>query len=190
MYKECKTEQSATHQRDLAFGLLNLMDEIPYEKITVSNFCAYMKIPRKAFYRYFTSKEDALETLVSLVLLDIGTYQIPAEVTAEDAILEESLRFFFYWSDNRRILEILLKNSQMEIFFFQTVSLCLTEMNIFHRLLGHLDSLSQESIVSYYIGGILSMLMFWTKNHFPESADVMAQRLVRLVGSPLPNPNS
>ena len=60
MYKLCKTEQSAARQRELEQSLAAMMLVRRYEDISVSEFCSYAGIPRKAFYRYFSSKDGAL----------------------------------------------------------------------------------------------------------------------------------
>ena len=60
MYKICQTEQSARRQRELEQGLLQLMLRKNYEDISVSDLCEHMALPRKSFYRYFSSKDGAL----------------------------------------------------------------------------------------------------------------------------------
>ena len=70
MYKLCKTEQSAQRQRQLEEGLLAAMKTKRYEEITISDLCEQMDIPRKSFYRYFSSKDGALHALNDHTLLD------------------------------------------------------------------------------------------------------------------------
>ena len=70
MYKLCKTEQSAQRQRQLEEGLLTAMKTKRYEEITISDLCEQMDIPRKSFYRYFSSKDGALHALIDHTLLD------------------------------------------------------------------------------------------------------------------------
>ena len=55
MYKLCKTEQSANRQRSLEQGLLQAMQIKHFDEISVSDLCAQLDVPRKAFYRYFDS---------------------------------------------------------------------------------------------------------------------------------------
>ena len=64
MYKLCKTEQSALRQRELEEGLLKTMSVHHYDDISVSDLCQQMDIPRKSFYRYFSSKDGALFALI------------------------------------------------------------------------------------------------------------------------------
>ena len=80
MYKLCKTEQSAQRQRELERGLLNAMSTHQYEEISVSDLCDQMEIPRKSFYRYFSSKDGALHALIDHTLLEFESF--PSNVTA------------------------------------------------------------------------------------------------------------
>ena len=70
MYKLCKTEQSAQRQRELEQGLLAIMNSTRYEDITVSDMCQKLNIPRKSFYRYFSSKDGALHALIDHTLME------------------------------------------------------------------------------------------------------------------------
>ena len=45
-------------------GLLAMMEHRSFEEISVSDLCERMGIPRKSFYRYFSSKDGALMALL------------------------------------------------------------------------------------------------------------------------------
>jgi len=49
MYKQCRTEQSARRQRELEQGLVQVMLKRQYDEISVSDLCAEIDVPRKAF---------------------------------------------------------------------------------------------------------------------------------------------
>ena len=68
MYRFCKTEQSFQRQRELEQGLLSMMEHKRFEEISVSDLCDRMGIPRKSFYRYFSSKDGALYALIDHTL--------------------------------------------------------------------------------------------------------------------------
>ena len=73
MYKACKTEQSAARQRELEQGLLAAMISHPFDEISISDLCTQIGIPRKSFYRYFSSKEGALHALLDHTLMEMET---------------------------------------------------------------------------------------------------------------------
>ena len=70
MYKFCKTEQSVQRQRELEQGLLTMMEHQRFEEISVSDLCDRLNIPRKSFYRYFSSKDGALFALLDHTLME------------------------------------------------------------------------------------------------------------------------
>lgn len=178
------TEQCYIRQRELTFGLLRLMYEIPYEKISVIDICNHVSVSRKTFYRYFSSKNEALDMLVDFVLYDIGAYPSSEEFDSEQAYTSEMMRFFYYWNDYRQILNTLLSNSLIETLCFRAASISLSEMSVFKNKLGHLDSMVQESIAAYYVGGLMTMLVFWAKNGYKDPPEQMAARLLQLTYSP------
>ena len=70
MYKTCHTEESTRRQRELEQGLLEAMGRQPYKKITLTELCRQLNVPRKTFYRYFPTKEDCLLALIDHTLSD------------------------------------------------------------------------------------------------------------------------
>ena len=94
MYKLCKTEQSANRQRALEQGLLQAMLTCQYDEISVSDLCAQLNIPRKAFYRYFDGKEGALHALIDHTLMSYEFFPA-AYMEGEKRTLERDLEQFF-----------------------------------------------------------------------------------------------
>lgn len=99
MYKLCKTEQSAQRQRDFELALLRLMEQKNYYKITITDLCKEMGAPRKAFYRYFDSIDDVLDALLDYEYLE----------SMKEVVNQIYEPFFLYWSNNRRLLDVLEK---------------------------------------------------------------------------------
>ena len=69
-YKACKTPQSAQRQREVVECLVDMMRTQQYGDITVCALCQRAQMPRKAFYRYFETKDDVFEALVELTMLE------------------------------------------------------------------------------------------------------------------------
>lgn len=91
MYRKCSTEVSAQNQRKVTASLLKLMQETPYEDITVSSLCQCAGITRRIFYHLFSNKTDALYALIDNVILGIEGYRLD--------VPDETLRFFLYWRE-------------------------------------------------------------------------------------------
>ena len=83
MYKLCKTEQSANRQRQLEEGLLQIMLTRHFEEVSVSELCDQLQIPRKSFYRYFSSKDGT--TLVK----ETRTVHYSTNISLEKLVMEQ-----------------------------------------------------------------------------------------------------
>ena len=70
MYIICHTEESSKRQRELEQGLLRMMAVMPYGKITLTELCRELQVPRKTFYRYYPGKDDCLLALIDHTLSD------------------------------------------------------------------------------------------------------------------------
>ena len=110
MYKICQTEQSTRRQRELEQGLLQLMLHKNYEDISVSDLCDHMQIPRKSFYRYFSSKDGALYSLIDHTLADFFQMPVPDKKNRGNAMGDLDL-FFAFWYDNKDLLDALQRSS-------------------------------------------------------------------------------
>ncbi len=180
MNEYVKSEYVENRKEEFIKGLLDLMMQMPYDKIAVRDLCEHLQISRKTFYRYFSGKEEALNALLDFMLLSIGAYQAPVEISTGRPYLDEMTRYFYYWSENRQILQMLLSNGLLEKISLRLKMIAMSEMDIFRKKLGHLDPLIQESIVAYYMGGLMAMLLHWAHHNYAEPPERVAERLVHL----------
>ena len=110
MYKICHTEESSRRQRELELGLQSLMLQRRYEDISVSDLCAQMEIPRKSFYRYFSSKEGCLFALVDHTLIEFFQAQLSADAELSGTQIGDLGRYFRFWRERGDLLEALQRN--------------------------------------------------------------------------------
>ena len=85
MYRKCATEVSVRNQHSVTAGLLELMQKIPYEDITVTQICQSAGVTRRTFYHLFSNKTDALHALIDQTILGAEGYR--------PDIADETLRF-------------------------------------------------------------------------------------------------
>ena len=93
MAKVCTNEKTASRQRWIENGLLELMQERKFEKITVTELCLHLNLSRRSFYRYFRDLEDVLEVRMALEELAVkhACRRITQEQLAERASVSRSL---------------------------------------------------------------------------------------------------
>lgn len=191
MYKQCRTEQSATRQRILEQGLLEAMSQQHYDEISVSDLCDRLEIPRKSFYRYFSSKDGALHALIDHALMDYESFVAPDFSGDRRTVLQDMERVFAYWQHRRKLLDALARSNLSGVLIERAINHAIAEPTLPKRFLPDEERWTQEHITSFAVCGMMSMVVQWHHEGYPQSVQQMAQVAVRLVSQPLfPNVES
>ena len=186
MYKQCKTERSKARQKLIGRTLFDMMHKRPYEDITVTDLCAELKMPRKAFYRYFDDKESALDCLVANTLAEFPSEQV---ITQSPRLLHREIEGFFeFWLRRKELLEILDKNGKITKIMEQSISFPLESVVPMQRLLPDDEESMREKIYRFAVGGLISIVIDWYRDGFKEPASDVARLAVRILTKP-PFPN-
>ena len=181
MYKLCKTERSATRQREMEAGLLEMMSTQRYEEISVSDLCDYLAIPRKAFYRYFTSKDGALHALIDHTLMEYEAFPaLPGTRTIE----KDLERFFRFWLHHRSFLDVLQRNGMSAILIARCIETTVGG-TIPKRFLAQEDPETRRAIARFSVCGLMTMVLDWHHSGYLTSAAHMGKMAVRLLNQPL-----
>ena len=185
MYKLCKTEQSANRQRALEQGLLQAMLTCQYDEISVSDLCAQLNIPRKAFYRYFDGKEGALHALIDHTLMSYEFFPA-AYMEGEKRTLERDLeQFFLFWIQQKPLLDAMRRSGLSGVLIERAIAQAFLELSIPKRFLQAEDERMQEHVTMFGICGLMAMVLQWHHSGYGESAAFMASVAVRLLTRPL-----
>ena len=185
MYKLCKTEQSALRQRELEQGLLSAMCAHRYEEISVSDLCDQLNIPRKSFYRYFSSKDGALHALIDHTLLEYEGY-FPEYGKGDQRSYHRDLeRFFRYWKDKHLLLDALDRSGLSGVLVLRAVDHAQSDLGVPLRFLAHSERNVRQHATVFGVCGLMSMVMNWHKTGFNLSASEMAAIAVQLVTKPI-----
>jgi AcrR family transcriptional regulator len=185
MYKLCKTEQSASRQHDLEAGLLAAMAVRPYEEISVSDLCDQLGVPRKSFYRYFSSKDGALQALLDHTLMEYESFSLVNAPAERRTVQRDLERFFQFWIHKKPLLDVLQRSNLSGMLIERAIAYALSGVPLPQRFLA-LDSKEvREQITMFTVCGLMSMVLSWHHAAYPASAQHMAQLAVRLVSQPL-----
>ena len=179
MYKLCKTEQSAIRQRELERGLLELMKTKRYEDISVSELCNLMNIPRKTFYRYFSSKDGALFALLDHTMMEFSF----SDKNQQSAITDLDT-FFSFWYQRKEILDVLSRSSLSGILVERATDLALRERMIPKKFL-NLNNNMKIAAMSFAVCGIMIMVIQWHHQGFQETPAQMSALAIALLSKPL-----
>lgn len=188
MYKQCQTEQSAQRQRELEQGLLDMMCKRKFSDITVSELCQEMGVPRKAFYRYFDSKEGALYALIDHTLMEMesGYMVFPGKRTSGDA-LNTMKTVFSSWKEKRQLLDALQYSNMTEVLIQRSVIYSSNHHTI-PTILRKQDKQLEEYTNTFVNAGLVALLTHWHYNGYQTSVEDMAKLALRLFREPLFNP--
>lgn len=168
MYKRCTTEESALRQQQFTQCLLKLMQQTPYHQITVGDICTRMALSRKSFYRYFSSREECLHSLVDHAILDFLMEHIPNRLDEE---IPDSL--FAYWRRQEKLLGALYDNRMLDL-LVERAMLYLEGQQ--HRL----NRKNHEQMV-FLLCGLVGMVGDWHRSGYQKSPEEMTDSLRRLL---------
>ena len=184
MYKLCKTEQSVRRQRELELGLQSLMLQRRYEDISVSDLCTQMEMPRKSFYRYFSSKEGCLFALVDHTLIEFFQTQLSADAELSGTQIGDLGRYFLFWRERADLLEALQRNGLSGTLMERSMALALRE-RLMPRYLQGADPHIQQLAMSFSVCGLLSMVIQWHNQGFKTTPEEMTRIAVSILTQPL-----
>lgn len=184
MYKLCKTEHSAQRQQQIEEGLLSMMLQRRYEEITVSELCEKLQVPRKSFYRYFGSKEDALYGLMDHRLMGYETDYSGSTLTSGKLVKLDLHWFFEFWLTQKDLLDALERSG---------ISGILVQRAIHHsRRAEILDSapeiFSKEDIdmtTGFIVCGLMSVVLQWHHDGYRQSPREMADTAYKMLSRPM-----
>lgn len=185
MYKLCKTEQSARRQRELEGVLLDLMYEKRFDDISVSEICLVAGIPRKAFYRYFDSKDGALQALLDHNITDFQSYTAGREEMKKRTLQGEFREFFLYWKSRKRLLDAFEKSNLTGLLIQNSSSYAASELVNVQKFLADEDEMIRTEVFPFVVSGLLTMTINWYRSGFERSVLDMARVAARLVSKPI-----
>lgn len=182
MYKLCKTEQSAARQRELELGLLQAMLVKRYEDITISDLCERMQLPRKSFYRYFSSKDGALFALLDHTMLEF--YKAGFRSKQGGTALGDLENYFIFWYEHRALLDALERSQLSGILVERATALAQRERLMPNRIQSWPIDL-QGIALSFAICGLMSMVIQWHHQGYRISPAEMTRTATALLTQPL-----
>lgn len=184
MYKLCKTEQSATRQRELEHGLVAVMNTMRYEDISVSDLCEKLNIPRKSFYRYFSSKDGALHALIDHTLME---FDVAAgyEDSKKRSMQGDLERLFLFWLHQKPLLDALERSGLSGILIERAIDYSVSEGAFAANILSNEAVRMQRSVMMFAVCGLMTMVIQWHHDGYRQSVSDMAKVAKRLLTKPL-----
>ena len=167
-------------------ALLELMEEKPFAKISVSAICETADVNRSTFYAYYEEPLQLLREIENDVFAQMPVLSPSTRVTdrtniqQDKSFMKRNITFFEYIKKNARMFRILLINSE-DIGFRTRMLERMQEMY-------HWRDTAQEEYYNhfryvYIAGGALSMMIEWIKQDFPCTEAEFAKMSVDIISS-------
>ena len=169
MYKICHTEESSRRQRELEQGFLDILRSQPYIRISLTELCRQLDVPRKTFYRYFPTKEDCLLALVDHTLSDCNDIALRGwdGRTALDETVQR--RFFQYWLEHEVFLDAIRDNQLQYLLLERTAVIVdrMKETSSFHNF-------ARDQVEYFIAHGLMATVLRWHQFGFRSTPEEMA----------------
>lgn len=178
MYKICHTSESSRRQRELEAGMLSALQNQSYEKITLTQLCRKLDIPRKSFYRYFPTKEDCLLALIDHTLSDCNDIALNGWNGGSALDRTVQLRFFQFWLERRAFLDVIRDNGLRTLLLERTTV-------IVDRMKENTppESFAHNQVEYFVAYGLMTTVLRWHHYGFLSSPEEMAEVFASLLGS-------
>ena len=185
MYKLCTKEKAVLQQNAFAQCLFEMMQDTPYDKISVRGLCEYTGLSRKIFYHLFDCKEDLLYALIDQVLRDYVFVPFQKEQGDLEEQQEELQKLFSYWRDQKVLLKVLEKNDKLSLLLIRSVEYVLHEDRDMLSSLGADHSPNSREIVVFAMSGTIGLILDWYASGYQKSVSEMAELFEKIIFSPI-----
>lgn len=167
-------------------ALIFLLEEKPFEYITVSEICQRAEVNRSTFYLHYENTVDLLNETAKFLLDDFSSYfSIDAEnmISNFDKRALDELNFISdkylhpylsYIKDNERVFSTVLAHSIS--FRFNEIFQRLYE-NVFNPILERYNypSADRKYAMMFYLNGITAIVTEWLKDGCEKTIEEVAQ---------------
>lgn len=179
MYKTCHTEESSRRQRELENGLLAALASQPYEKLTITELCRALGVPRKTFYRYFPTKDDCLLALVDHALADCNEIALRGWDGSRELGADVQAGFFRYWYDRREFLDMVASNGLQYLLLDRTTAI-VDRM----KANGPSGAFARDQVEYFVAYGLMMVVLRWHHFGFLCPPEEMGEVFEKLLDNP------
>lgn len=179
MYTLCSTEKTAKQQYQFEQTFLQMLLEVYYDEITISDLCRRAGLTRKMFYRLYEKKADVLYSLIDRTLMESDSF-VPDESVGPG----ELHRFLAFWQYKKDLLDALQKNQNSSLLTDRAIRFAMREEGSPVRDFGSDETKGSYESIVYYMTGMFSLLLLWHSQGFSSSIDEMAAVIMDLLTTP------
>lgn len=170
----------------LSEALKTLMKKMSFDKITITDICEKAMVHRTTFYAHFDDKYDLLRYTMREFEEPFEKVKLK-EVSAKgyrNYYMEVAEKVFDYVDDNKELFKILLDKNKHESclsFFQNSLTESFEEKLKICEKSGIKFDMPTEVISNMYMGGVISVVMWWVEKGAPFSVEDLLKYLEVLI---------
>ncbi|MCM1246524.1 MAG: TetR/AcrR family transcriptional regulator [Roseburia sp.] len=160
---------------------LELLENNPSEKISVTNICKAADVNRSTFYAYYEDTVVLRRDIENDVLEQIPILSdMPETITSDKQFVDILEQFFAYIQKNQRMFRILILQSDNRRFNRRLIETVLKKY--------HVESLIKNSLLAEYqyvfiVSGVIGVLGVWIEGGFPINARQISEFVLQMAVS-------
>lgn len=158
-------------------ALLELLEQHPLNKITVTDVCQSADVNRSTFYAYYEDVEALMLDIENDVLAQLPGSPERPDIYSDEKFLRTLKVFFDYVRENERLFRIMIVVRDSDSFNQKLVK---AVMERYRRVSGNVDSLSERYAYIYCVSGVIGMMKAWIVGGFPMETHAFAQMVLQL----------
>lgn len=155
-------------QKWLVQALLTLIQQKPYEEISISELCKEAGVDRRTFYRNFKDKNDVLLFYFSDLQEE---YLLALKEMPERSFYSLAKVYFEFWTSRLDFFKTAQSDQALNAALFQTLNIFMPA--VYSEADGSISKELRYN-VSFVVGGFHNSMIQWITTGFHETAEEMA----------------
>lgn len=162
-------------KRYLGKALFELLEHIPFEKISVMDICKKAMVHRATFYNHFDSKENLLEFVIDELKEELFLSAIEKETYNSPKEMYISLigKVFDFVQENRQKILLILKQNSFEkaAGFLVATTTDILEHLIDRNKYRKNYTIPKKILIDFFSGGVVNIGLNWLLSPNPCSKE-------------------
>ncbi len=157
--------------------LLDLMENHPYDKITIKEITDHAVLTRRTFYAHFKTKEEVLQYKIND--LNNQLTQVISNHT-DKSHHDIALLYFGFWIDHVDLLKLLSRQHLMQLIFDNFNKNIEDIRSYFGCTMRQRDQQYTDYSTAFFTGVLSSILSLWIETGTKESAEELVHLLEQI----------
>lgn len=166
----------------LHHALLQLLNEQPLEKISITELCRTAKVNRGTFYLHYTDIDDLFTEVFKEIMQNLRlSYQKPHIQTPNFTVEQlhpNNIQIFQHIHENLKFYEIIFSKNVPIMYYY----LLFEEINVLvKRDIITDESIDEELYAAYHTNAILGIIIHWHKTGFTMPVTNLNKQLANIL---------